>query len=88
MLKEGTYSARARGMAGFVGVTLTVADNKISTVDLDLSTETPQYGQKAEKTLKQEILDKQSAHIDAVTGATFTSNGVKEATSEALKQTK
>lgn len=72
-------------MAGFVGVTLTVADNKISTVDLDLSTETPQYGQKAEKTLKQEILDKQSAHIDAVTGATFTSNGVKEATSEALK---
>ena len=51
MLKEGTYSARARGMAGFVGVTLTVADNKISTVDLDLSTETPQYGQKAEKTL-------------------------------------
>lgn len=55
MLKEGTYSARARGMAGFVGVTLTVADNKISTVDLDLSTETPQYGQKAEKTLKQEI---------------------------------
>ncbi len=88
MLKEGTYSARARGMAGFVGVTLTVADNKISTVDLDLSTETPQYGQKAEKTLKQEILDKQSADIDAVTGATFTSNGVKEATSEALKQAK
>ena len=42
MLKEGTYSARARGMAGFVGVTLTVADNKISTVDLDLSTERPQ----------------------------------------------
>lgn len=88
MLKEGTYSARARGMAGFVGVTLTVADNKISTVDLDLSTETPQYSQKAEKTLKQEILDKQSADIDAVTGATFTSNGVKEATSEALKQAK
>ena len=86
MLKEGTYSARARGMAGFVGVTLTVADNKISTVDL--STETPKYGQKAEKTLKQEILDKQSADIDAVTGATFTSNGVKEATSEALKQAK
>ena len=65
MLKEGTYSARARGMAGFVGVTLTVADNKISTVDLDLSTETPQYGQKAEKTLKQEILDltPQYAHL-------------------------
>ena len=88
MLKEGTYSASARGMAGFVGVTLTVADNKISTVDLDLSTETPQYGQKSEKTLKQEILLTEYLGIDAVTGATFTSNGVKEATSEALKQAK
>lgn len=88
MLKEGRYSARARGMAGFVGVTLTIANNKITNVDLDLSTETLQYGQKAEKKLKQEILDKQSAGIDAVTGATFTSNGVKEATNEALKQAK
>lgn len=58
MLKEGTYSARARGMAGFVGVTLTVADNKISTVDLDLSTETPQYGQRK----RRSMVKKQKKH--------------------------
>lgn len=79
MLKTGIYSAQARGMAGFVGVKLTIKDNKITDVDLDLSTETPKYGQKAETQLKKEILHKQSAEIDAVTGATFTSNGVKDA---------
>ncbi len=86
MLKTGTYSAQARGMAGFVGVKLTIKDNKITDVDLDLSTETLKYGQRAEKQLKAEILDKQGADIDVVTGATFTSNGVKEAVKEALKK--
>lgn len=86
MLKEGTYKAEARGMAGFVGVELSIKSNKISEVNLDLTTETPQYAQKAEAQLKQEILTKQSADIDAVTGATFTSNGVKAAVEAALKQ--
>jgi uncharacterized protein with FMN-binding domain len=86
MLKDGTYDAEARGMAGFVKAKLTIKDQKIAAVDLDLSTETPQYGQKAEKQLKNEILTNQSADIDAVSGATFTSNGVKEAVADALKQ--
>lgn len=88
MLKDGIYDAEARGMAGLVKVKLTVKDQKIVAADLDLSTETPQYGQKAEKQLENEILTKQSADIDAVSGATFTSNGVKEAVTDALKQAK
>nr|WP_261937648.1 hypothetical protein [Lactobacillus helveticus] len=39
-------------MAGFVKAKLTIKDQKIAAVDLDLSTETPQYGQKAEKNQK------------------------------------
>lgn len=86
MLKDGIYNTEARGMAGFVKVGLNIKDNKIVNVDLDLSTETPQYGQKAEKQLKNEIMTKQSADIDAVSGATFTSNGVKEAVKKALNE--
>lgn len=86
MLKDGTYTAQARGMAGFVNVKLDIKDEQIKDVDLDLSTETPQYGRKAEQPLKQEILAKQSADIDVVTGATFTSNGVKTALKEALEK--
>lgn len=76
MLKNGIYSAQARGMAGFVTAKLEISNNKITFVNLDLSTKTPQYGQKAKGKIENEILAKQSANIDAVAGATFTSNGV------------
>lgn len=86
MLNEGVYLAQARGMAGFVHAKLTVKDNKIVGVDLDLTTETPENKPKVEQQLKKEILTRQSADIDAVSGATFTSNGVKEAVQQTLKQ--
>ena len=53
MLKDGTYTAKARGMAGFVSARLEIKDGRINHVDLDLTTETPQYGQKAQKQLVQ-----------------------------------
>ena len=73
-------------MAGFVKAELEISNNKITSVNLDLSTETPQYAQKAKSKLENEVLAKQSADIDAVSGATFTSNGVKEAVKDALKK--
>lgn len=41
---------------------------------------------KAKGKIENEILAKQLANIDAVAGATFTSNGVKEAVKDALKK--
>lgn len=86
MWKDGIYLSQARGMAGFVKTELEISNNKITSVYLDLSTETPQYAQKAKSKLENEVLAKQSADIDAVSGATFTSNGVKEAVKDALKK--
>ena len=86
MWKDGIYLSQARGMAGFVKTELEISNNKITSVNLDLSTETPQYTQKAKSKLENEVLAKQSADIDAVSGATFTSNGIKEAVKDALKK--
>lgn len=86
MLNNGIYTAQARGMAGFVNAKLTIKDGVIAKVDLDLATETPQNKAQVEDQLKQEILTKQSADIDAVSGATFTSNGVKDAVRQALNK--
>ena len=88
MFNDGNYSAQPRGMAGFVNANLTIKNNKIVDVDLDLATESPKNKDEVEKKLKQEILTKQSADIDAVSGATFTSNGIKEATNKALEKAK
>ena len=86
MWKDGIYLSQARGMVGFVKTELEISNNKITSVNLDLSTETPQYAQKAKSKLENEVLAKQSADVDAVSGATFTSNGVKEAVKDALKK--
>ncbi|WP_288556788.1 FMN-binding protein [uncultured Lactobacillus sp.] len=86
MWKDGIYLSQARGMAGFVKTELEISNNKITSVNLDLSTETPQYAQKAKSKLENEVLAKQSTDIDAVSGATFTSNVVKEAVKDALKK--
>ncbi len=81
----GTYEGTAVGM-GTLTAAVTVDENSITDVQLDLSNETENYGQAAEEELVQQILDAQSADIDGVSGATITSDAVKEAVQAALDQ--
>lgn len=83
--KAGSYSATADGM-GTVKVTLTVDSSRITGVKLDLSGETAGIGQAAGDNLKQQILEKQSADIDGVSGATITSSAVRNAAKKCLAQ--
>jgi len=79
----GTYTATTDGI-GKVTVTVTVDANKITDVKLDLPDETKTIGQAAGNTLRQQILDKQSAEIDGVSGATSTTTAVKAAIAQCL----
>ena len=81
----GTYSATATGI-GEVTVTMTFDENSITDVELDLSGETESIGGAAEQDLIDMILDAQSADIDGVSGATVTSNAVKEAAADCIAQ--
>lgn len=83
----GTYSATATGINTVI-VTMTFSEDAITDVVLDVSGETADIGQKAAPTLKQAILDAQSAEIDGVSGATLTSGAVKEAAEKCIKQAK
>ncbi len=82
----GTYTGTGTGMNGEVTATITVDTDEITAVELGLDNETPSIGQAAGEELIQQILDSQSADIDGVTGATYTSNGVQEAVQDALNQ--
>ena len=81
----GTYSATADGM-GKVIATVTVNASRITEVKLDLRGETETIGQAAGGELRQQILGKQSAEIDGVSGATITTNAVKVAVAKCLAQ--
>ena len=83
----GTYSATAQGM-GEITVTMSFDENSITDVTLDLSNETENIGQVAGDDLKAALLKAQSAEIDAISGATVTTNSVKEAAANCIAQAK
>ncbi|MBR1893386.1 MAG: FAD-dependent oxidoreductase [Lachnospiraceae bacterium] len=86
--KDGTYTASEQGFAGEVSATITVAGGKITDVKIEGKDETPDKGGAAIEELQPKILEAQSAEVDAVTGATITSDAVKKAVSAALEQAK
>jgi uncharacterized protein with FMN-binding domain len=90
---SGSGSGTATGDAidtryGPVQVKVTVAGGKITDIQgVVLTGDDPRSAQissSAEPTLKQEALSKQSADIDAVSGATFTSAGYAQSLQSAL----
>ena len=83
----GTYSAAGIGFGGNVTATLTIGPSgSIDDVELDGPDETPALGGQALPTLREQVLSAQSAEIDGVSGASLTSNAVKDAVSQALAQ--
>lgn len=84
----GTYSAKAQGYRGEITVTLTVDENKITDVSIEGPDETPEVGGAALDKLAENVKKANSDQIDGVSGATVTSDAVKEATAAALAEAK
>lgn len=86
--QDGTYSGRARGYSGFVTITVTIRDGRITEVT-NTNTDTASFFKKAWKTLQPAILEKQSADgIDTVSGATYSSQGILGGAQQALASAK
>lgn len=82
----GEYTAEAQGMESKVKVTITVDANAITDVVIDASGETPSLGGVAAEKMQPAILEAQSAEVDAMTGATVTSNAIITALTDCLSQ--
>jgi uncharacterized protein with FMN-binding domain len=81
----GTYTATAQGI-GEVTVTMTFSETAITEVVVDAANETESIGGVAAPTLQEALLAAQNAEIDSVSGATVTSNAVKEAAAKCIEQ--
>ena len=85
-LKDGTYFGSGQGYGGPIKVKLTVADGKIAGLDIvDASSETPSFFSRAQS-VAASIVNAGTADVDGVSGATLSSNGIKAAASDAIKQ--
>lgn len=75
----GTATAKKIGFGGYIEVTVTVEDGKITDVQVVGDDETSGIGSRAVETLPAEILAKGDFGVDAVAGATVSSNAILEA---------
>lgn len=84
----GTYSGSAQGYGGTVMVEISTDSSSITAVKATGADETPGKGGAALAVLEQQILERQSAEIDGVCGATMTSNGIRAAAAAAIAAAK
>lgn len=85
-LKSGLYASEADGFHGKIKIELTVDDaGKVGAINVLEHGETPGVGDVAIKQIPGDVVEYQSLNVDSVSGASFSSNGVKEAIASALK---
>lgn len=82
----GTYTGTGKGIHGDVVVEVTVDENNIKEVKVTKHEETAGISDAAINNIPGKIVEAQSAEVDSVSGATITSNAIKEAVKAALAQ--
>ena len=85
--KPGTYTSTSKGYLGDVTATITIGeDGAIAEVKFEGPNETPALGGAAMEKLQGKIMDAQSAEVDGMTGATYTSKAAIAAAADCLAQ--
>lgn len=83
--KDGTYTGSAQGFGGEIKVKVTVSGQKISAIDItEASGEDEAYLSMA-KDIINTMVDQQTVDVDTVSGATYSSTGIKNAVTQALE---
>ena len=87
--KDGSYPAMARGNSGDIKLSIEIKSGKIADIKILEQKETPEIMEGAKNVLIPSIIKKQGTEgVDAVSGATKSSNAILEAVNEALGKAK
>ncbi len=82
---DGTYYGSARGYAGNIKVKVVIKDHKMISIDVvEVEADDAPYVAKAKKGVISAMLRTQSISVDAVSGATYSSNGIIKAVENAI----
>lgn len=83
--KDGIYKGEGDGFRGTVEVQVTVENGYISDITVLSFQDDQEFFQKAQTAVINAILAEQTSDVSAVSGATFSSNGVMDAVADALE---
>ena len=85
-MADGTYTGVGQGKNGDVTVELQVTGGKLAAVRVVKHVETPGISDAAMTQFPQRVVDAQSLKVDAVSGATLTSDGIRNAVADAIRK--
>ncbi|MGG5252782.1 FMN-binding protein [Neobacillus sp. SM06] len=86
MYKEGTFTGEGMNRRGTIGVQVTIKNDKIT--DVQISNFGMHYSESDVVGLPKEVIQKQSAQVDNVSGATYSTAAFADAVQQALDQAK
>lgn len=81
---DGVYTGVGSGFRGEISVEVTVENGLIIDILVISSNDDKQFFDRASNSIISSIISTQSVDVDAVSGATFSSNGIIEAVADAL----
>ena len=84
--KDGSYTETAKGKRGDFEVTVVISGGKINNINVGNNQETTDKGGNAIDKISSEVISAQTWDVDAVTGATITSEAFKDAIARCLEQ--
>lgn len=84
--KDGTFTGTGTGFRGAMKVAVTIKNSRIQKIKVLEKKDDAAYFERAKKGVLSAIIKKQTTNVDAVSGATFSSNGLIEAVRNALKK--
>jgi uncharacterized protein with FMN-binding domain len=86
-LESGTFEGEADGFKPGLKVNIKINDNAITSIEVLEHNEVGEeyYGQPVEE-IPSKIIESQNLEVDSVSGATFTSTGIKNAVLDALSK--
>ena len=84
--QDGVYAGEAEGFGGPISLEVTVEEGKITAIEiLSAEKEDGAYFAMAQDVIP-DIIEKQSADVDTISGATFSSTGIRDAARQALEK--
>lgn len=83
-LKDGTYTGSGQGFRGTISSKVIVKNGKVTSITITSYQDDEEFFNHVKSTIINNIISKQSLNVDAVSGATFSSNGIKESVAKAL----
>lgn len=83
---DGVYTGEGEGFRGTVSVEVTVKDNLISSIEIIDNVDDRKWFDRASNSIPNRIIEAQSTDIDLVSGATYSSIGIRDAVLNAIEK--